>query len=125
MAATGVPMVSNGDSPAGPDLVSPDLYRRFALPYERRLAEEARRLGCAYALHLCGNTTRILNDMISTGADALELDYKTDAALAHEKMKDRTTFIGNLDPGPRNREEKGALRRLRVPPTGHQPWIPF
>ena len=98
MAKTGVPMVSNGDSPAGPDLVSPDLYRRFALPYEKRIVEEAHRLGLPYVLHICGNTTRILDDMISTGADGLELDYKTDAVLAHEKMKDRTTFIGNLDP---------------------------
>ncbi len=98
MAATGVPMVSNGDSPAGPDLVSPALYRRFALPYERRVAEEARRLGLPYVLHVCGNTTRILDDMISTGADGLELDYKTDVVRAHAKMKDRTTFIGNIDP---------------------------
>jgi len=98
MAGTGVPMVSNGDSPAGPDLVSPALYRRFALPSERRVAGEAHRLGLAYVLHVCGDTTRILDDMISTGADGLELDYKTDAALAHAKMKDRTAFIGNIDP---------------------------
>ena len=36
--------------------------------------------------------------MLATGADALELDYKTDARLAHERMKDRAVFIGNLDP---------------------------
>lgn len=98
MAATGVPMVSNGDSPAGPDLVSPALYRRFALPWEKRLADEAHRLGLPYTLHICGDTTRILDDMLSTGADALELDYKTDAREAHTKMKDRATFIGNIDP---------------------------
>lgn len=98
LARTGVPMLSNGDSPAGPDLISPPLYRRFALPYERRLAAEAHRLGCTYVLHLCGDTTRILDDLISTGADGLELDFKTDAALAHDKMKDRAVFIGNLDP---------------------------
>ena len=36
--------------------------------------------------------------MLATGADALELDYKTDARLAHERLKDRAVFIGNLDP---------------------------
>jgi MtaA/CmuA family methyltransferase len=98
IAATGAHMVSSGDSPAGPDLVSPRLYRSFALPWERRLVDEAHRLGVPYALHVCGKTDRILDDMLQTGADALELDYKTDARLARDRMKGRATFIGNLDP---------------------------
>lgn len=98
MAETGADMVSNGDSPAGPELVSPQLYREFALPYERRLAECAHSLGKPYALHICGKTDRILKEMVSTGADALELDYKTDVRLARETLRGRATFIGNLDP---------------------------
>lgn len=98
MAATGVHMLSNGDSPAGPDLISPRLYRRFALPYEQRVAACAHDLGLPYALHICGKTNLIMDDMIASGADALELDYKTDVQLAHAKMKDRVTFIGNIDP---------------------------
>jgi uroporphyrinogen decarboxylase len=98
MASTGAHMVSSGDSPAGPDLVSPRIYRTFALPWEKRLADEAHRLGLPYALHVCGKTDRILDDMVATGADALELDYKTDATLARDRLKGRATFIGNLDP---------------------------
>ena len=98
MAATGAHMVSSGDSPAGPDLVSPRIYREFALPWEKRLADEAHRLGLPYALHICGRADRILDDMLATGADALDLDYKTDARLAQDRMKGRAAFIGNLDP---------------------------
>jgi MtaA/CmuA family methyltransferase len=98
MAATGADMVSNGDSPAGPDLVSPEIYRKFAWPGENKLTSEAHRLGLPYTLHICGRTDRILDEMVGTGADALDLDYKTDACLARDRMKDRTTFIGNLDP---------------------------
>jgi uroporphyrinogen decarboxylase len=36
--------------------------------------------------------------MVATGADALDLDYKTDARLARDRMRDRATFVGNLDP---------------------------
>ncbi len=36
--------------------------------------------------------------MLATGADALELDYKTDARLARDRMRDGAIFIGNLDP---------------------------
>jgi uroporphyrinogen decarboxylase len=98
MAGTGAHMVSSGDSPAGPDLVSPRVYRTFALPWEKRLVDEAHRLGLPYALHVCGRTDRILDDMLATGADALELDHKTDLRLAHDRLKDRAAFIGNLDP---------------------------
>jgi uroporphyrinogen decarboxylase len=98
MAAAGAHMVSNGDSPAGPELVSPRIYREFALPYEKRIVELAHRLSLPYFLHICGKTDRILEDMLETGADGLELDYKTDARLAHDLMKDRAVFIGNLDP---------------------------
>jgi uroporphyrinogen decarboxylase len=98
MAGTGAHMVSNGDSPAGPSVVSPRIYRAFALPYERRVAEAAHAAGLPYALHICGKTEPILADMISTGADALELDYKTDARIARDMMAGRAVFIGNLDP---------------------------
>ena len=98
MAGAGAHMLSSGDSPAGPDLVSPAMYAAYAQPWEKRLADEAHRLGLPYALHICGRTDRILDGMLATGADALELDHKTDARLAHARMQDRAVFIGNLDP---------------------------
>jgi uroporphyrinogen decarboxylase len=98
MAATGAHMVSNGDSPAGPSVISPRLYREFAWEYEKRAVEEAHRLGLPYMLHICGKTEPILEEMVATGADALELDYKTDARRAHNVLLGRTTFVGNLDP---------------------------
>ncbi len=98
MGETGADMTSNGDSVAGPDLVSPAIFRRYALPYERRIAGAAHAIGLPYILHICGNTTAILDDMIATGADGLEIDYKTDPRVAHAKTKDRTAFVGNIDP---------------------------
>lgn len=98
MAATGVHMVSNGDSPAGPSVVSPRIYRHYALPYEKQVADAAHSLEMPYMLHICGKTEPILDDMVSTGADALELDYKTDARRAHGILQGRATFTGNIDP---------------------------
>ena len=74
-------MVSNGDSLAGPDLVSPPIYREFALPARRPPRGHA---GLPYVLHICGRTDRILDDMVATGASGLELDHKTDVRLARE-----------------------------------------
>jgi uroporphyrinogen decarboxylase len=105
MAATGAHMVSNGDSAAGPGVISPSLYRAFAWPYEQRVAAAAHSTGLPYLLHICGKTDAILHDMVETGADALELDYKTDVALAREVLRGRATFVGNLDPS-------GVLARM-------------
>lgn len=98
MAEAGADMVSNGDSPAGPEMISPDMYERFALPYEKRIIAAAHACGVPYALHICGNTTAILNKMVESGADALELDYRTDSVAARNALKDRAVFIGNIDP---------------------------
>lgn len=98
MAETGADMISNGDSPAGPDLVSPQMYEQFALPYEQRVVDASHRANLPYTLHICGKTDSILDLMISTQADAFELDYKTDARAARNSFQGKATFIGNIDP---------------------------
>jgi uroporphyrinogen decarboxylase len=99
MAGTGVDMVSNGDSPAGPDMIPPEMYEVFALPYEKKVVEEAKKYGKPYMLHICGNTNLILDIMAATGTDSLELDYKTDIKLVYNVCKkNNLIFSGNVDP---------------------------
>jgi len=98
MTLTGCDMVSNGDSPAGPEMISPEMYLKYAMPYEKKLVEVAHNAGLPYALHICGNTDVILEYMLLTGADAFELDYKTDIEKIYNAIHDTTTLIGNIDP---------------------------
>lgn len=98
MAQTGCDMLSNGDSPAGPEMISPEMYETFALPYEMRVVEKAHEYKLPYALHICGNTDSILELMLKTGADAFELDYKTDVKKAFDVFQEQACFIGNIDP---------------------------
>ncbi len=98
MAETGAHMVSNGDSVAGPEMIPPEFYREFAFPYEKKLVDEAHRLGLAYTLHVCGDAEVILEDLVQTGADALELDYLTDIQKIYDHCHSTTLMIGNLDP---------------------------
>jgi uroporphyrinogen decarboxylase len=79
-------------------MISPSMYMEFAWPYERQLIAEAHHHGLPYALHICGDTASILPDMSRTGADCLELDFKTDAKIACDTLRDKVTLIGNLDP---------------------------
>lgn len=98
LAEAGADVISNGDSPAGPEMISPAMYRKFALPYETKVAEHSRALGCPYIIHICGNTTAILADVVESGADGFEIDYKTDVNAAREALKGKVTFLGNIDP---------------------------
>lgn len=98
MAQTGCDMVSNGDSPAGPEMISPEMYEMYALPFEKRVVEEAHKKNIPYTIHICGNTESILELMLQTGADGFELDYKTDVKKVFNAMHDKACFLGNIDP---------------------------
>ena len=98
MAQAGAHGISNGDSVAGPAMVSPEVYREFALPFERKVVTKAHAYGLPYILHICGDTTRILDQMPASGADGIELDYSTDAGKARAAFKNNIVFSGNIDP---------------------------
>jgi uroporphyrinogen decarboxylase len=97
-AEEGAHMISNGDSPAGPEMISPEMYIEFALPYEKQIIEYSHQLGLPYMLHICGNTGLILDHMPKTGLDAVELDYKTGLHEIHDLYKSTITLSGNIDP---------------------------
>ncbi len=98
MAEAGAHVLSNGDSPAGPDLISPAMHRKYALPYEQDAAACSAELGLPHILHICGDTGRILEALLETGSAGLELDHKTDARRARDVLAGRPAFFGNLDP---------------------------
>jgi uroporphyrinogen decarboxylase len=55
--------------------IGPVLYRQLAWEGERRMVEYIHELGAKAKLHICGNTTAILPDMIKTGADIVDVDH--------------------------------------------------
>ncbi|MEN6626624.1 MAG: uroporphyrinogen decarboxylase family protein [Candidatus Sumerlaeia bacterium] len=97
LAGAGADMLSTGDSPAA--LIGPELYRRWALPAERRvfsrLHEQTR---AVVSLHVCGNSEPILADMATSGADVLELDHLVPVEAACRLVPDSVAIWGNLDP---------------------------
>ncbi len=56
-------------------LISPDLYQEFVFPLEKAMVDHAHSLNARVKLHICGNTTGILPDMIETGADIVDIDH--------------------------------------------------
>lgn len=94
----GAHATSIGDAFAGPNLISPDMYRRFAFEPERKLVEEVQDYGIPFSVHICGDTTGIIGDMGRTGARILEVDWKLDMAEARRLVPESTVLMGNIDP---------------------------
>jgi MtaA/CmuA family methyltransferase len=96
LAAAGADMLSTGDSPAV--MIGPAVYRRFALPYERRVFAALREsTDCRLSLHICGDSTGLLGDMAASGADVLELDYDVDLAHASAVLPPEIAIWGNIN----------------------------
>lgn len=98
LAKAGAHLTSLGDSLGGPDVVSPQMFDRFARPFEERLVKDLARDGIFPVLHICGDTTKILNYLAAYDACGFELDYKTDAAQAKRTAGVRHVLFGNIDP---------------------------
>ncbi len=92
----GADIIGLGDAVAS--LVSPPLYRKFALPYERRIFAAVHEMGALTRLHICGNTTHILADMVQSGADIIDIDWMVDIGQAAEVFGDGPALCGNFDP---------------------------
>ena len=88
---------SIGEPMAGPAMISPRHYRRYPWAHERRMVTELKEHGIILHLHICGDTARIADDFLATGAQVLEIDHKTDAVLLKEKAHHTTCLLGNID----------------------------
>jgi MtaA/CmuA family methyltransferase len=98
LAKAGAHLTSLGDSFGGPDVVSPRMFKRFARPYEERLVKDLTADGIFVVIHICGNTSRILDMLAEYEPCGFELDYKTDAAKAKQTTGKRHVLFGNIDP---------------------------
>jgi MtaA/CmuA family methyltransferase len=94
--AMGADMVGLGDAIASQ--ISPLMYRRFALPYEQRIISAIHESGALTRLHICGNTTRLLPDLLTSGADIFDIDWMVDFARAAQAFGERASPCGNMDP---------------------------
>ncbi len=92
----GADIIGLGDAVAS--LVSPAMYRQFALPYEQRIFAAVKAKGALARLHICGNTNKILPDMLDSGADIIDLDWMVDIGRAGEIYGARAAVCGNFDP---------------------------
>jgi MtaA/CmuA family methyltransferase len=94
--AAGADMIGLGDAVAS--LISPSQFRRFALPYERRIFAAVKEAGAIPRLHICGDTGHLVADLARSGAEIVDLDWMVDLARAAATFGDGPAPCGNFDP---------------------------
>ena len=86
--------VQVGEASSSGDLISPETYRDFIMPYHGRLFAEIK---IPTVVHICGNIAGHLPYIKETGVTGLSFDEKTDVSLVRETLKGKTALIGYVD----------------------------
>ena len=97
----GARAVTTGDAPAGPSMISPEQYRQFAMGAEKACISAEQAAGIAVSLHICGNTTEILPDMVACDSRLIEVDWMIDLAKLRQLIVaagHKTVILGNINP---------------------------
>jgi MtaA/CmuA family methyltransferase len=79
--------------------IGPSLYKNFAFERERYMVNHIHSLGAIAKLHICGNTSAILPDMIATGADIIDIDHLVPSMKGYaDLLSPHQVFSGKADP---------------------------
>jgi uroporphyrinogen decarboxylase len=92
--AGGLPIIV--DPLASSSVISPKTYRKHALPFERKLIDFLHRYDLDVILHICGDTTPILDLLPETHADLISID-RVNLTDIIEKVSAKIRVIGNYD----------------------------
>ncbi len=76
-------------------LLSPNLYGEFVQPYVERVADA---LDIPVVLHVCGQTTPIMEKLADTRVDGLSLDSDVVLPEIMHLIDDEMVIIGNVNP---------------------------
>jgi uroporphyrinogen decarboxylase len=93
----GAPVVTTGDSIAGPSVCAPKTYYEYCLPYEKQMTQWCKDIGIKFSVHICGKAEAILDRWMEAGMDMIEIDHLTNFETARAATKGKCTILGNID----------------------------
>lgn len=80
-----------GEATCSGDLISPDTYRDFILPYHKELCAG---ISAPTILHICGNSSYHLPYIEATGTECYSFDEGIDMAEAQKHLKGKVALAG-------------------------------
>lgn len=86
------------DPVASGDMISPALFRRFVAPFLKDLVQRIQAKKKYASIHICGNSTPILTDILDIKPDCYSLEAKVDLNTARELLGGKVCVLGNVSP---------------------------
>jgi uroporphyrinogen decarboxylase len=77
-------------------MISNSMVEEYSFTYLEPLIEHLHSLGALVLLHICDDTTRLIDRMVEIGADVLSLDVQVNLAQAKEIVAGRASISGNV-----------------------------
>ncbi|TYP58546.1 MtaA/CmuA family methyltransferase [Thermosediminibacter litoriperuensis] len=98
MFEAGVDVVNILDPFCSCDILPPEMYREFGLPYQQRLFAYIKEIGGIGLLHTCTFTQPIWPDIVTTGAVNFNGDMYPGADHAKRSIGDKISLMGTVSP---------------------------
>jgi len=86
------------DPVASGDMISPTTFKKFVAPFLKDLVGRIKAKGKYCMIHICGNTTRLLEDIVKIGPTCFSLESKVDLRKAKEILGGKVCVAGNVEP---------------------------
>lgn len=114
MVEHGADVISIGDPTATGEIIGPELFEEFAVPYINRIIDSIHKRPAKVILHICGNMNKVRKLMPALHADAISVD----ALVSLKKLKaefPELVTMGNvstylLESGPEDEVWRTAQR---------------
>jgi len=110
-------LVECGGGAGSNTIISPEIHKKFCLPYDKRQIEAFHAGGTKVVYHLCGGLMQLLEIVVENGTDGLEtmtppsMGGDCDLAEATRRVGDKLFFIGGFDQN--QGFERGSVENVR------------
>lgn len=94
LEAAGPDVILLSNPSASADMISPEMYSEISAPYTIECLKGVE--AAKTVLHICGESTVLLNAMISTGVDGISVEEKIDPFEAVRLVGKRCALVGNV-----------------------------
>ncbi len=91
--------VSLADPVASGTIISRSKFAEFAAPYLKQLVDHFHKfIPKSTSIHICGDTSKLLNDVVDCGFICFSIDNVVDLQYAKEQVGNRIPLMGNVNP---------------------------
>ncbi len=93
-----IPGANFSDPVASGDVVSPSTFRKFSAPAIKELVARVKAKKKYSMVHICGNSTQVLKDLLEISPHCYSLENKVDLKTAREILGGKVCVAGNVSP---------------------------